>query len=56
MLWGLSSRGSHSGPARDALVVLRPYYPNADEEGLAEYYAMIADASSLVYLSTAETG
>ena len=31
----------------DALLVLPPYYPNADEEGLADYYAAIAAATPL---------
>jgi 5-dehydro-4-deoxyglucarate dehydratase len=31
----------------DALLALPPYYPNADEEGLAEYYAAIGRATSL---------
>jgi 5-dehydro-4-deoxyglucarate dehydratase len=30
-----------------ALLILPPYYPNADEEGLADYYAAIAGATSL---------
>jgi 5-dehydro-4-deoxyglucarate dehydratase len=31
----------------DAILVLPPYYPNADEEGLAGYYAVIGEASRL---------
>jgi 5-dehydro-4-deoxyglucarate dehydratase len=31
----------------DALLVLPPYYPNADDEGLADYYAAIAQTTSL---------
>ena len=31
----------------DAILALPPYYPNADEEALAEYYAAIGGATSL---------
>ncbi len=31
----------------DAILALPPYYPNADENGLAEYYAAIGRATSL---------
>jgi 5-dehydro-4-deoxyglucarate dehydratase len=31
----------------DAILALPPYYPNADEEGLADYYAAIGSATSL---------
>ena len=31
----------------DAILALPPYYPNADEEGLAEYYAAIGGATPL---------
>ena len=31
----------------DAILVLPPYYPNADENGLAEYYVAIGRATSL---------
>jgi 5-dehydro-4-deoxyglucarate dehydratase len=31
----------------DAILALPPYYPNADEEGLASYYAKIGRATSL---------
>jgi 5-dehydro-4-deoxyglucarate dehydratase len=31
----------------DAILALPPYYPSADEEGLAEYYAAIGAATSL---------
>jgi len=34
----------------DAILALPPYYPNADEEGLAEYYAAIGAATPLAYL------
>jgi 5-dehydro-4-deoxyglucarate dehydratase len=31
----------------DAILALPPYYPNADEEGLADYYAAIGEATPL---------
>ena len=31
----------------DAMLLLPPYYPNADEEALADYYAALAGATSL---------
>jgi 5-dehydro-4-deoxyglucarate dehydratase len=31
----------------DAILALPPYYPNADEEGLADYYAAIGEATQL---------
>jgi len=31
----------------DGILALPPYYPNADEEGLANYYAEMGDATSL---------
>ena len=31
----------------DAILALPPYYPNADEDGLAEYYASIGSATKL---------
>lgn len=34
----------------DAILALPPYYPNADEEGLAEYYAAIGAATPLPLL------
>jgi len=34
----------------DAILALPPYYPNADEEALAEYYAAIGKATSLPLL------
>jgi 5-dehydro-4-deoxyglucarate dehydratase len=34
----------------DAILAFPPYYPNADEEGLAEYYAAIGAATSLPLL------
>jgi 5-dehydro-4-deoxyglucarate dehydratase len=34
----------------DAILALPPYYPNADEEGLAEYYAAIGVATPLPLL------
>jgi 5-dehydro-4-deoxyglucarate dehydratase len=34
----------------DAILALPPYYPNADEEGLAEYYAAIGAATPLAML------
>ena len=40
------ARGSERAGA-DALLALPPYYPNADEEALADYYAAIAGATPL---------
>jgi 5-dehydro-4-deoxyglucarate dehydratase len=34
----------------DAILALPPYYPNADDEGLADYYAAIGDATPLPLL------
>lgn len=31
----------------DAILALPPYYPNADEEGLADYYAAVGEATQL---------
>jgi 5-dehydro-4-deoxyglucarate dehydratase len=41
----LAQRAAHAGA--DAIPALPPYYPNADEEGLAEYYAAIGAATAL---------
>lgn len=41
----LAQQSARSGA--DAILALPPYYPNADEEGLAAYYAEIGRATSL---------
>ena len=45
---GLAQEAALAGA--DAILALPPYYPNADEEGLAEYYAAIGAATPLAYL------
>jgi len=44
----LAQRSAEAGA--DAILALPPYYPNADEEGLLEYYAAIGEATSLPLL------
>jgi 5-dehydro-4-deoxyglucarate dehydratase len=39
-----------AGAGADAILVLPPYYPNADDEGLAEYYAGVGAATPLPLL------
>lgn len=41
----LAQRSARAGA--DGILALPPYYPNADEEGLAEYYAAIGAATAL---------
>ena len=41
----LAWQSAHAGA--DGILALPPYYPNADEEGLAEYYAAIGAATAL---------
>lgn len=41
----LAGRSARAGA--HAILALPPYYPNADEDGLAEYYAAIGGATSL---------
>jgi 5-dehydro-4-deoxyglucarate dehydratase len=41
----LAQQSAHAGA--DGILALPPYYPNADEEGLAEYYAAIGAATPL---------
>jgi 5-dehydro-4-deoxyglucarate dehydratase len=36
-----------AGAGADAILALPPYYPGADDQGLAEYYAAIGSATSL---------
>ncbi|HEY2900723.1 MAG TPA: dihydrodipicolinate synthase family protein [Polyangia bacterium] len=45
---GLAQESARAGA--DAILALPPYYPNADEEGLAEYYAAIGAATPLAFL------
>jgi 5-dehydro-4-deoxyglucarate dehydratase len=45
---GLAQEAARAGA--DAILALPPYYPNADEEGLAEYYAALGAATSLAFL------
>ncbi len=45
---GLAQESARAGA--DAILALPPYYPNADEEGLAEYYAAIGSATPLALL------
>ncbi len=45
---GLAQAAAAAGA--DAILALPPYYPNADEEGLAEYYAAIGAATPLAFL------
>jgi 5-dehydro-4-deoxyglucarate dehydratase len=45
---GLAQEAARAGA--DAILALPPYYPNADEEGLAEYYAAIGAATPLAFL------
>jgi 5-dehydro-4-deoxyglucarate dehydratase len=39
-----------AGAGADAILALPPYYPNADDEGLAEYYAAVGAATPLPLL------
>ena len=41
----LAQQSAHVGA--DGILALPPYYPNADEEGLADYYAAIGNATPL---------
>ena len=45
---GLAQEAARAGA--DAILALPPYYPNADEEGLAEYYAALGAATPLAFL------
>lgn len=45
---GLAQESARAGV--DAILALPPYYPHADEEGLAEYYAAIGAATPLALL------
>ena len=45
---GLAQRAARAGA--DAILALPPYYPQADEDGLAEYYAAIGAATPLPLL------
>jgi 5-dehydro-4-deoxyglucarate dehydratase len=44
----LARRAAEAGA--DAILALPPYYPNADDEGLADYYAAIGAATPLALL------
>jgi 5-dehydro-4-deoxyglucarate dehydratase len=44
----MARQDAHTGA--DAILALPPYYPNADEDGLAEYYAAIGAATPLPLL------
>jgi 5-dehydro-4-deoxyglucarate dehydratase len=39
-----------AGDGADAILALPPYYPQADEDGLADYYAAIGEATPLALL------
>jgi 5-dehydro-4-deoxyglucarate dehydratase len=47
---GISLAQESARARADAILALPPYYPNADEEGLAEYYAAIGAATPLAFL------